>query len=129
RQHLPGRHRRLHRRDPARGRAAGATGGPDGEEGLIMRTTRFARLLPLAVGVALVVVLALLPLLNLSIPGVLPGPTYTPGSLALMSLCMVFAALALSYNLLLGTAGMLSFGHALYFGAGAYGLGIVLRAA
>lgn len=94
-----------------------------------MRATRFSRLLPLIVGVALVVVLALLPMLNLSIPGVLPGPTYTPGSLALMSLCMVFAALALSYNLLLGTAGMLSFGHALYFGAGAYGLGIVLEAA
>ncbi len=53
---------------------------------------------------------------------ILPGPTYTPGSLALLSLCMVFAALALSYNLLLGTSGMLSFGHALYFGAGAYGL-------
>ena len=40
---------------------------------------------------------------------------------------MVFAALALSYNLLLGSGGMLSFGHALYFGAGAYGLGIALE--
>ena len=88
-----------------------------------------ARWTPLIVGVVVVVVLAILPLLNLSIPGVLHGPTYTPGSLALMSLCMVFAALALSYNLLLGTAGMLSFGHALYFGAGAYGLGILLQAA
>lgn len=58
---------------------------------------------------------------------ILPGPTYTPGSLALLSLCMVFAALALSYNLLLGTSGMLSFGHALYFGAGAYGLGLALK--
>ncbi|MFF5626870.1 branched-chain amino acid ABC transporter permease [Microbacterium sp. NPDC012755] len=73
--------------------------------------------------------MAILPVLNISIPGVLPGATYTPGTLALLSLCMVFAALALSYNLLLGTAGMLSFGHALYFGAGAYGLGIVLDAA
>ena len=71
--------------------------------------------------------MAILPLLNISIPGILPTPTYMPGSLALLSLCMVFAALALSYNLLLGTAGMLSFGHALYFGAGAYGLGIVLE--
>ncbi|WP_411155949.1 branched-chain amino acid ABC transporter permease [Microbacterium sp. NIBRBAC000506063] len=86
------------------------------------------RFLPAIAGGLLVVVMALLPLLNISIPGVLPGPTYTPGSLALLSLCLVFAALALSYNLLLGTAGMLSFGHALYFGAGAYGLGIVLRA-
>ncbi|PZU27381.1 MAG: branched-chain amino acid ABC transporter permease, partial [Microbacterium sp.] len=45
----------------------------------------------------------------------------------LLSLCMVYAALALSYSLLLGTSGMLSFGHALYFGAGAYGLGLVLK--
>ncbi|MCR2801160.1 branched-chain amino acid ABC transporter permease [Microbacterium sp. zg-Y818] len=90
---------------------------------------RAGRLLPAGLGAALVVLMAVLPLLNISIPGILPGPTYTPGSLALMSLCMVFAALALSYNLLLGTAGMLSFGHALSFGAGAYGLGILLKAA
>jgi len=82
--------------------------------------------LPFIVGAALVLLMAVLPLLNISIPGVLPGATYTPGSLALLSMCMVFAALALSYNLLLGTSGMLSFGHALYFGTGAYGLGIAL---
>lgn len=86
------------------------------------------RIAPAVVGCLIVILLAVLPLLNLSLPGILPGPTYTPGSLALMSLCMVFAALALSYNLLLGTAGMLSFGHALSFGAGAYGLGILLEA-
>ncbi len=82
---------------------------------------------PAVVGAALVVLMAILPLLNISIPGILPTPTYMPGTLALLSLCMVFAALALSYNLLLGSAGMLSFGHALYFGAGAYGLGIALE--
>lgn len=94
-----------------------------------MRTARNTPWVPLVIGVVVVAVLAVLPLLNLTIPGILPGATYTPGSLALMSLCMVFAALALSYNLLLGSAGMLSFGHALYFGAGAYGLGILLDAA
>ena len=82
---------------------------------------------PAAIGVALVVIMAILPLLNITLPGILPGPTYTPGSLALLSLCMVFAALALSYNMLLGSGGMLSFGHALYCGAGAYGLGIILE--
>lgn len=82
---------------------------------------------PAIAGVVLVVFMAILPLLNISIPGILPTPTYMPGTLALLSLCMVFAALALSYNLLLGSAGMLSFGHALYFGAGAYGLGIALE--
>lgn len=82
---------------------------------------------PFIAGAVLVIVMAILPLLNISIPGILPGATYTPGTLALLSLCMVFAAIALSYNLLLGTGGMLSFGHALYFGAGAYGLGLALK--
>lgn len=91
-----------------------------------MNRPALKRFAPWIAGGAVVVVLALLPLLNLQLPGILPGPTYMPGSLALMSLCMVYAALALSYNLLLGTSGMLSFGHALYFGAGAYGLGILL---
>jgi len=85
------------------------------------------RFAPAIAGVALVIFMAILPLLNISVPGILPTPTYMPGTLALLSLCMVFAALALSYNMLLGSAGMLSFGHALYFGAGAYGLGIALE--
>ncbi|GAA4066294.1 branched-chain amino acid ABC transporter permease [Microbacterium laevaniformans] len=88
---------------------------------------RTGAFIPFVVGAVLVVVMAVLPLLNISIPGILQGATYTPGSLALLSLCMVFAALALSYNLLLGTSGMLSFGHALYFGVGAYGLGLALK--
>ncbi|GAA1470340.1 branched-chain amino acid ABC transporter permease [Microbacterium thalassium] len=95
---------------------------------VIPRTVEgWRRYIPVAVGVALVAFMAVLPLLNIDIPGLLPTPTYQPGALALLSLCMVFAALALSYNLLLGSAGMLSFGHALYFGAGAYGLGIALE--
>ena len=77
-------------------------------------------------GAAGVLILAVLPLFNLSLPGLLPGPTYTPGSLQLMALCMLMAAAALTYHLLLGVAGMLSFGHALYFGAGVYGLAIIL---
>lgn len=78
------------------------------------------------IGVAIVVFAAVLPLLNLSIPGVFPGPTYTPGTLQLLAYALLIAALALSYHLLFGVAGMLSFGHALFFAAGAYGLGIVL---
>jgi branched-chain amino acid transport system permease protein len=100
---------------------------PEGAPARSAASRPWTAFVPAAVGVALVALMAILPLLNISIPGILPTPTYMPGSLALLSLCMVFAALALSYNLLLGTAGMLSFGHALYFGAGAYGLGIVLE--
>ena len=80
-----------------------------------------------AAGLAGLVLLVLLPLLNLSLPGVLPGPTYTPGSLQLLAMCMLMAAAALTYHLLLGVAGLLSFGHALYFGAGVYGLAIILQ--
>ena len=53
------------------------------------------RFLPVIAGVALVAFMAMLPMLNLSLPGILPTPTYMPGTLALLSLCMVFAALAL----------------------------------
>lgn len=107
-----------------RGRAAGSPGGtPDsGRPGLTGRGVA-----AWAGSVAGVLLLVLLPLLNISLPGVLPGPTYTPGSLQLLAMCMLMAAAALTYHLLLGVAGLLSFGHALYFGAGVYGLAIILQ--
>ncbi len=82
--------------------------------------------LRLAGTVTLVVLLVVLPLVNLSVPGVLPGATYTPGTLQLLALSLLFAALALSYHVIFGVAGLLSFGHALYLALGAYGLGILL---
>ncbi|GGM15254.1 branched-chain amino acid ABC transporter permease [Promicromonospora citrea] len=85
------------------------------------------RLLTLGLPAAgLLVLLACLPLLAIPLPGVLPGYTYEPGSLQLLALCFLTAALALSYHLLFGLAGLMSFGHALYFAAGIYGLAIVL---
>ncbi len=80
-----------------------------------------------ALGALLVAFLAILPLLAIDIPGVFPGPTYTPGTLQLLALSMLIAGLALSYHLVFGVAGLLSFGHALYFAIGMYGLGIALR--
>ncbi|WP_055477671.1 branched-chain amino acid ABC transporter permease [Sphaerimonospora mesophila] len=77
-------------------------------------------------GLALVLLLGCLPLLALTVPGVLPGYTYEPGTLQLLALCWLTASLALSYHLLFGLAGLMSFGHALYFAAGIYGLAIVL---
>ncbi len=70
--------------------------------------------------VALVVLLALLPLSALSVPWVLPGTFASPGTLQVLAVCLVFAALALSYDLLYGFTGLLSFGHALYFAVGVY---------
>ncbi|WP_457949893.1 branched-chain amino acid ABC transporter permease [Pseudarthrobacter sp. alpha12b] len=111
------------RRTGRRG-AGGASGGAPGT-GRLGITGR--RLAAWAAGLAGVLLLVLLPLLNISLPGVLPGPSYTPGSLQLLAMCMLMAAAALTYHLLLGVAGLLSFGHALYFGAGVYGLAIILQ--
>jgi branched-chain amino acid transport system permease protein len=80
-----------------------------------------------AVGVLLVLFAAVLPRLAIAVPGVLPGPTYTPGTLQVLAYGFLISALALSYHLIFGLAGMLSFGHAMFFGAGAYGLAIILR--
>lgn len=45
---------------------------------------------------------------------------------ALASEILIFALFAMAYDLVLGYAGMLSFGHAAFFGLGAYTTGIVL---
>ena len=89
-----------------------------------MTRTRWIQLL---VGLGGIVLLACLPLLNIAVPGVLPGATYMPGTLQLLALCWLVAALALTYHLLFGVVGLMSFGHALYFAAGTYGLAIVLQ--
>lgn len=45
---------------------------------------------------------------------------------ALASEILIFALFAMAYDLVLGYAGMLSFGHAAFFGIGAYSAGIIL---
>ncbi|MGW5698570.1 branched-chain amino acid ABC transporter permease [Streptomyces asiaticus] len=77
------------------------------------RATRWWPTLPL-------VALFLVPYSALPLPGLLDGPIGSPGNLQLLSLCLVFGALATGYDLLLGHTGLLSFGHALYFAAGTY---------
>jgi branched-chain amino acid transport system permease protein len=76
---------------------------------------------------ALVVVLALVPFLNLPTAGLLPDRLNAPGSLQLLGLCLVFGALAMTYDLLFGFTGMLSFGHALFFAAGSYTFAIAVN--
>ena len=58
------------------------------------------------------------------------APTWLPflgGYTALASKVLVFGRAAMGLNLLLGFTGVLSFGHAAYFGLGAYGAGLVLK--
>jgi len=86
-------------------------------------TTWLRRLTPIAV----LAVLAAIPYSGITIPVLFDGAINNPGSLGLLAVCLVFGGLALSYDLMFGRTGMLSFGHALYFGAGAYGTAILVR--
>lgn len=52
------------------------------------------------------------------------GPTF---QVYLFTEFMIIALFALGFNLLYGYTGLLSFGHALFFAGGSYGLAIVLR--
>ena len=49
------------------------------------------------------------------------------GYAALGTRILVLALAAMSVNFLLGFTGILSFGHAAYFGLGAYGAGLALK--
>ena len=69
---------------------------------------------------AILAVLAVVPQLSLDIPVLFGGPLDSPGTLGLLALCLVFAGVALTYDLLFGFTGLLSFGHALYFALGVY---------
>ncbi|MGW7410098.1 branched-chain amino acid ABC transporter permease [Streptomyces sp. NPDC054833] len=77
--------------------------------------------LPVLAPAAALLVLLLLPFSALNIPVLLDGPVNSPGSLQLFALCLLFAGLALSYDLMFGRTGLLSFGHALYVAGGGYG--------
>jgi branched-chain amino acid transport system permease protein len=68
-----------------------------------------ARLSALAPWLAYAVLLA-------AAPHVFPSPT----ALTMMSLMGVMIIFALSYNMLLGQTGLLSFGHAVYYGLGGF---------
>ena len=60
----------------------------------------------------------------------LAAPFWLPligGYTALAGRVLVFGLAAIGFNLLLGFTGVMSFGHAAYFGLGAYGAGLTLK--
>lgn len=69
---------------------------------------------------AALLLLAAAPWIDGSLGGLLPGPINSPGSLQLLALMFVAAATAVTLDLMFGYTGLLSFGHALYFGFGCY---------
>ena len=64
--------------------------------------------------------LAFVPKVGLDIPKLFDGAISSPGTLQLLALCLLFGGLALTYDLLFGFTGLLSFGHALYVAIGVY---------
>jgi branched-chain amino acid transport system permease protein len=78
------------------------------------------RVAAIAVPAALVVGLAFVPRIGVDIPKLFNGPINSPGTLQLLAVCLIFGGLALTYDLLFGYTGLLSFGHALYFAVGVY---------
>jgi len=84
---------------------------------------RLLRVLPALVVLA---VLAYLPYVPVELPGILPGRVNGPGSLQLLATCLVVGGIALSYDVVFGRTGLLSFGHALFVAAGSYLLTISL---
>jgi branched-chain amino acid transport system permease protein len=64
--------------------------------------------------------LAVVPALHVSIPKLFDQPISSPGTLQLLGACLLFGALALTYDLQFGFTGLLSFGHALYIAVGVY---------
>lgn len=86
---------------------------------------RRSRTLPLVmIGVGLV--FAVLPFVDATIPGLFTGPLSSPGTLQILAVGLVFAGVAMSYDLLLGYTGLLSLGHALYFALGVYGTNLLM---
>ena len=72
------------------------------------------------------VALAIVPKLTVDVPYVFKDSINTPGTLQLLALCLVFGGLAMTYDLLFGYTGLLSFGHALYFALGVYLVAIAI---
>ncbi|WP_439572735.1 branched-chain amino acid ABC transporter permease [Phreatobacter sp.] len=71
--------------------------------------TNTSALRALAIWVGFAILLAVLPMIFASRP-----------SITLMNIIGTWVVFALAYNMLLGQSGMLSFGHAVYFGLGGY---------
>ncbi len=85
-----------------------------------------SRALRIGVPIALLALAAALPSSSAGTHGLFSGPLNSPGTLQVLALCLVFGGVALSYDLLFGYTGLLSFGHALYFAVGVYVAAIAL---
>lgn len=76
--------------------------------------------------VLVTVILAVAPFIPFGVPGVFTGAINSPGALQVLAIALVLAGLAISYDILFGYTGLLSFGHALPFALGIYGTNLIM---
>jgi branched-chain amino acid transport system permease protein len=69
---------------------------------------------------AIFAALAFVPKVGWNIPKLFDSPISQPGTLQLLGICLLFGGIALTYDLLFGFTGLMSFGHALYVAVGVY---------
>ncbi len=69
---------------------------------------------------------AIAPVLPFGIPGLFAGPIQSPGTLQVLAVGLVLAGLAMSYDIIFGYTGLLSFGHALPFALGVCGTNLLM---
>lgn len=79
-----------------------------------------------ALAVGILVLLVCLPYLRLSTGGFLPNEINSPGSMQILALVFAVAAVAVSFDIVFGYVGLISFGHALFFTLGGYGFAMTL---
>lgn len=94
-----------------------------------MKTT-LSRLIPRNPWLRALVVFAVLgvvPYSQLQIPFFLDGPLQSPGVLQLLAVCLLFGGLAISYDLLFGRTGIMSFGHGMFVTGGMYATTILVN--
>jgi branched-chain amino acid transport system permease protein len=79
--------------------------------------------------VVLLVLVAFLiaaPELSVSGIGLLPGPVNNPGSLQVLGTVLAVTGLAVSFDVLMGYTGLVSFGHGMFFALGSYSFVLLL---
>lgn len=80
-------------------------------------------------GIVLVALLACFPFVDVEVPVLVPGVLSSPGALQVLAIALVFAGVAMSYDVIFGYTGLLSFGHALFFGIAVYGTNLLMSEA
>lgn len=74
----------------------------------------------------LFVLFAVAPFIGFGIPGLFSSEISSPGTLQVLAIALVYAGFAISYDIVFGYTGLLSFGHALPIALGAYGTNLIM---